>query len=229
LAHRRDVSEDSIKHAITALPDVQSCKVEFAKDGAISAIHVVTRSRRPAKQIVRDIETILQADFGISVDYRKISVAGLAELAEIKPATSPRPRLRSITFTTTEGKGKCQVVLAREGQEVTGEASGVTAGGGDLRVVASATFRAIERLVSPEVEFEVLDVVELRVANMDTLIVLANYVSGGDVKCLAGCVRFEDNEQRAAVYAALDACNRVVELLPSVERTEYEISPLDEA
>jgi hypothetical protein len=222
---RRDVSEETIRKAVISLPDVQSCKVEFDADGAISAIHVVSKSGRAAKQVVRDIESLLQADFGIGVDHRKISVARITETREAAAAKTARPKLASVTFSTAGGKGECKVILEREDLRVCGEAAGVAVGGGSLRLVANATFRAIEQLVGSEVEFELLDVVRLRIANREAVVVIANYVSDGDVVSLAGCVQFDDNEQRATVHAALDACNRVVEKLPPVEHTEYEINP----
>jgi hypothetical protein len=222
---QRDVSEGSIKQAVISLPDVQSCKVEFGKDRAISAIHVVSRSARPAKQLVRDIESLLQADFGIGVDHRKISIARISERAEPVIPKGPRPKLASITFSTIAGKGECKVVLERDDFSACGQADGVAVGGGSLRLVANATFRAVEQLVGPAAQFELLDVVRMRIANRETVIVIANYVLEGDVVSIAGCVQFDDNEQRATVHAALDACNRIVENLPPVERTEYEINP----
>jgi hypothetical protein len=225
---RRDVSEESIRRAVISLPDVQSCKVESESSGGISAVHVVSRSRRPAKQIVRDIESLLQAEFGIAVDHRKISIARVAEAFETVPRMGLRPTLVSITFQTEAGKGLCKVVLERADFKACGEASGVALGGGSLRLVANATFRAVELLVGENVEFELLDVVRLSVANRETVIVLANYVSDGEVKSLAGCVQFEDNEQRATVHAALDGCNRIVEKLPPAEHIEYEINPFTE-
>jgi hypothetical protein len=225
---RRDVSEENIRKAVVALPDVQSCKVECQTDGMISAVHVVSRSKRPAKQIVRDIESLLQAEFGIGVDHRKISIARVAEAFEAVLPRGPRPTLISITFQTEGGKGACKVVLERGDSKVCGESAGVAMAGGSLRLVANATFRAIEQVVGSEVEFELLDVVRLRIANRETIVVLANYVSEGEVRSLAGCVQFEDNEQRATVHAALDACNRIVESLPPAQHVEYEINPLQE-
>jgi hypothetical protein len=222
---QRDALEQNIRRAVISLPDVQSCKVEFDKDQGISAIHVVSLSKRPAKQLVRDIESLLQADFGIGVDHRKISIARIAEKAEGVLPKAPRPKLNSITFTTAGGKGECRVVLTRDDLEVCGECTGVAVGGGSLRLVAKATFGAVEKLVGKEVEFELLDVVRMRIANRETVVVLANYVCDGKVMNLAGCVQFEDNEQQATVHAALDACNRIVETLPGVEQTEYEINP----
>ena len=222
---QRDASEQNIKHALISLPDVQSCKVEFDQDHTISAIHVVSMSKRPPKQLVRDIESLLQADFGIGVDHRKISIARITEKPEAAIPRAPRPKLNSITFSTVGGKGECRVVLVRDDLEVCGECAGVAVGGGSLRLVANATFRAIEKLTGKEVGFELLDVVRMRISNRETVIVLANYISEGHVMSLAGCVQFEDNEQQATVHAALDACNRIVEMLPAVERTEYEINP----
>jgi len=222
---QRDAYEQNIRQALISLPDVQSCKVEVEKDHTISAIHVVSMSQRPAKQLVRDIESLLQADFGIGIDHRKISIARITGKPEISRPRVPRPRLSSITFSTEGGKGKCKVVLARDDFETCGECTGVAVGGGGLRLVANATFRAVEMLTGKKIEFELLDVVKLRIANRETVIVLANYVSEGHVMSLAGCVQFDDNEQEATVHAALDACNRIVEVLPAVEHTEYEINP----
>jgi putative lipoic acid-binding regulatory protein len=226
---KRDAQEQDIRQALISLPGVQSCKIEFDEDRTISAIHVVSTSTRPAKQLVRDIESLLQADFGIGVDHRKISIARITGKPEVPRPRAPRPRLNSITFSASGGKGECKVVLARDDFEACGECSGVVVGGGGLRLVAKATFRAVEMLTGKEIEFELLDVVRMRIANRETVIVLANYVSEGNVMSLAGCVQFDDSEQQATVHAALDACNRVVEVLPVVEHTEYEINPFSGA
>jgi hypothetical protein len=174
---------------------------------------------------VRDIESLLQADFGIGVDHRKISIARIAERADAALPKAPRPKLASITFSTAAGKGECKVILERDDLRACGEVTGVAVGGGSLRLVANATFRAVEQLIGMEVEFELLDVVRIRIADREAIVVLANYLAEGDVMSLAGCVQFDDNEQQATVHAALDACNRLVEKLPLVEHTEYEVNP----
>jgi hypothetical protein len=229
LAGERGVPEEAIRLALNALPDVQSSKVEFDKGGSISAVHVVSCSKRPAKQIVRDIESVVKAHFGIEIDHRKISVARLTEKGESKPTRLPRPRLISVSLTVRGGTGKCEVVLERNGFETAGEATGVTAGGGSLRLVANATFRAVERLVGQEVVFDLVDVIRLKAGQRETFVVLASYVSANDVRNLTGCVQHGENEQQAVVYAALDACNRIVEILPPPEQTEYEIGPFEES
>jgi hypothetical protein len=232
LTKERGVPQEGIRQAVGELPDVDSCQIEFDKAGAIIAIHVLSRTRRSPKLIVRDIESALRARFGVAIDHRKVSVAkapARAEaLADPEPARAVRPKLVSVSLSIGGGRGSCTVVLERGGLQVDGEATGVAMGPGTLRLIAGATFRALEKLVSEAIAFDLLDVVRLKAGDRDTLLVLANYVSNGDVRSLAGCVQYEGNEQEAVVHATLDACNRIVEMLPQTEQTEYEISPFED-
>jgi hypothetical protein len=228
LAQQEAVPEERIRQAIAALQDVGSCRVEMGADGGIAAVHIVSRTKRAAKQIVRDVESVLYANFGIRVDHRKVSVARLGAEVGAKVEKAARPRFVSMSISSRGGRGRCEVVLERDGLEVKGEATGTVTGPGRLRLVAKATFGAIEKLVDEDVTFDVLDVMSLRTAERGTVVVLASFVSQRDAKNLAGCVQFTDNEQQAAVLAALDACNRIVETFPQVEHTEYEVSPYEE-
>ncbi|MFH1312950.1 MAG: hypothetical protein ABIJ00_06945 [Candidatus Eisenbacteria bacterium] len=228
MAQRRDVPERQIKQAINALPDVGSCKIEFGEDGTIDAVHIVSRSKRAPKQIVRDVESVLLADFGVKIDHRKVSVAQLDPEQEQMLTKGTRPRFVSMKFAASAGRGRCEVVLERDDLEVTGEASGVAAGLGRLRLIARATFHAVEKLLEERVEFELLDVIKLSAGGREALIALATCVHERGVKDLAGCVQFDEDEQEAAALAALDACNRIVEITPQAERIEYEVTPFDE-
>jgi hypothetical protein len=60
--------------AIRGLRDVEGASVQ-AEGDEISEIHVLTRSNRPAKQIVRDVQTALLTCCNRSIDYRVVSVA----------------------------------------------------------------------------------------------------------------------------------------------------------
>ncbi|MBI1796905.1 MAG: hypothetical protein HY076_08695 [Candidatus Eisenbacteria bacterium] len=60
--------------AIRALRDVDGATIQLEGD-EIREIHVLTHSKRPAKQIVRDVQTVLMTLFNRSFDYRVVSVA----------------------------------------------------------------------------------------------------------------------------------------------------------
>jgi hypothetical protein len=225
LAIQRDIPEEKIKRAIASLPDVQSCNVEFNPDGSISAIHIVSSTKRSPKQIVRDVESVMLADFGIKVDHRKVSIARVEEKEERRGEKPQRPKLVAMKLATSGGRGSAEVTLERGGLTVTGEASGVVEGGGNLRLVVNAAFRALEKMVGPDASLELLDVVRIRSGERKAVVVLANFISATDVRRLAGCVQFDRDEQKAAALAALDASNRIIEILSQPEQTEYEVTP----
>jgi hypothetical protein len=227
LNQQRGVQDDRLREAILSLPDVRSCSVELTPEGGISAIHIVSSSKRPPKQIVRDVESVLHANFGISVDHRKVSVARVREPEGPVRETAPRARLASMTVSTTGGRGRVEVVLERNEVTVSGEAEGVALGGGSLRLIVEAAYNAVEKLVACSIGFEVHDVVRVRCGEREVLVVLASLAREREVISLAGCVAVKDDVQRAAALAALDSCNRLLETLPQIEHIEYEINPAD--
>ncbi|HET9328591.1 MAG TPA: hypothetical protein VFQ05_17625 [Candidatus Eisenbacteria bacterium] len=62
---------------IKTLKDVESASIQGEGD-VIHEIHVLTRSNRPPKQIVRDVQAVLHNRFKRSIDYRVVSVAYLS-------------------------------------------------------------------------------------------------------------------------------------------------------
>src|SRR5262245_24462307 len=76
--------------AIRALRDVESASVQLAGD-EICEIHVLTRSSRPPKHIVRDVQTVLLAGLNRRIDHRVVSVAYLSNTHAAPPATNSAP------------------------------------------------------------------------------------------------------------------------------------------
>ena len=60
--------------AIRRLRDVDGVSVH-AEGEEILEIHVVSRSSRAPKQIVRDVQAVLRTDLGVAIDHRVVSVA----------------------------------------------------------------------------------------------------------------------------------------------------------
>jgi hypothetical protein len=75
--------------AIRRLRDVDGVSVR-AEGGELVEIHVVSRSDRPAKHIVRDVQAVLRTDLGLAIDHRVVSVALARDPAPGEPrAASP--------------------------------------------------------------------------------------------------------------------------------------------
>lgn len=71
--------------ALMSLRDVESAVIHAQGDD-IREIHIVTSSNRPAKQIVRDVETLLAARFHRVINHKVVSVAFTGH-----PASAPAP------------------------------------------------------------------------------------------------------------------------------------------
>jgi hypothetical protein len=69
--------------AVTELRGVEAVRI-LADGEVIREIHVLSTSNRPAKQIVRDVQSVLLTRFGREIDYRVVSVA------YCEPASTPR-------------------------------------------------------------------------------------------------------------------------------------------
>lgn len=83
---------EKAEEAIRGLRDVESASIQSEGD-TIKEIHILSRSNRPAKQIVRDVQTVLQARFNRSIDYRVVSVAYLTQGSS--PPQEPPPAAKS--------------------------------------------------------------------------------------------------------------------------------------
>jgi hypothetical protein len=64
---------------ISQIKSVLQCKIDLTPDGEIAGVHVVARSDREPRHIVRDVEGLLKARLGISVFYKKIGVVQVVE------------------------------------------------------------------------------------------------------------------------------------------------------
>jgi len=60
--------------AIRALREIEDVRIKHDGEN-ISEIHVVTTSHRPAKNIVRDVQSVLEAKWKHTIDHRVVSVA----------------------------------------------------------------------------------------------------------------------------------------------------------
>ena len=73
--------------AIRRLRDVDGVSVH-AKGEELVEVHVVSRSARAPKQIVRDVQAVLRTELGLAIDHRIVSVALTRAVA---PAEVPEP------------------------------------------------------------------------------------------------------------------------------------------
>ena len=139
-----------VEREICRLPDVSIVRLVAEPDGRISEVHVVAHQGKHPKQIVRDVQSIALASFGLEIDRRVISVVQLG-------GSHPRRgiRTRAAAVDRRDHRGGERAALVGPGHARTRRGRGrrlrrrfdrhdrapPARGPGDRRLVASARAR----------------------------------------------------------------------------------------
>jgi hypothetical protein len=196
--------------AIEEIDGVVSARVEGKREGKVEEVHVVARSDRKAKEIVRDVETLLKARFDLAIDHRKISVARVGEVPELatEAGAAPRVSFKGVSLHLSRDGGEAEVELMRSGQRWIGRASSRGPESAWPRLVAEAALDAVAQMLPADSYLELSDLVPTVVAERETVLVSVNFRRHSQSLQLVGCARVEGDMQRSVVYAALHALNR---------------------
>jgi hypothetical protein len=238
--------------AIRALRDVEGVSLQV-EGGEIREVHVLTRSKRPPKQIVRDVQTVLLTRFNRSIDYRVVSVAFTKGEPQAAPvvdapapaATAPAParaarsapepeferaegeriRFGSVNLFVSGARTQAQVELRWKGLARMGGASGWSTRDGAHRLVAQATIAAVQEFLDGEVAFGLPEIEFVRMGRRRMALVALSLLAHRQEKVLVGSCAVEQDVQQAVVLATLAALNRILGGLPTRVPTEYVLRP----
>src|SRR5436190_23652714 len=84
-AERPAIDVAKIEELLSQVRGVLAVRVVLDAQGQIDELHVVGSPGRSAKQMVRDVESIVYVQGGVRIDHRKISLVQIAE-SIIQPA-----------------------------------------------------------------------------------------------------------------------------------------------
>src|SRR5689334_1647491 len=86
--------------ALRHLPGVRAVSVVTGADARPTEVHVLADRNKPAKQVVRDIQSLAMARYDLDIDHRIVSVVQiddeLGRRAEEPDAAAGRPPLASV-------------------------------------------------------------------------------------------------------------------------------------
>jgi hypothetical protein len=218
VSERRTVSVKDIESLLVCLPGIQKARVVVNDWGAIEEIHILTGLGRNPKQIVRDVQSALKAQWDITVDRRKVSVAQVQ--AGLPEATS-RLRYSGLEVKTDARTGKSEIIvtLDRAGEGSTpsyvGKAIADSTEIATLLGVARATCLAGNLTLEPPNAFFVDDVTITTVGQYQAVAVLIDLLTPRrNQEQMVGCALAKRDIREACVRATLDAMNRRIEVLP---------------
>lgn len=204
-----------LESSLRQVQGVYACRVVLDPPDEIAEVHVVGSSSRKPKQIVRDIESLLFAKFGLRVNYRKISLAQMQEDKAFSLLGS-RPRL---LLAECEGDGAgstCKVQLADNGNVFDGVARDTKGNGQTGRTACLATLNALNQMVGASGEFQLEALERIPMAGREVVIALVTFGFAAGEERLIGTSFYRGDIVEAAVRATLDSVNRRLALIRSL-------------
>jgi hypothetical protein len=202
---------EALERDLLRVPGVEAARIVAGSTGRVAEVHVVSAGDRAPKQIVRDVQSVALAGFGIEIDYRTVSVVHLEEgrvspNATPAPVVTPRTRLIGVVTNLDGARGSATVRLSSWGEERSGQSRG--AARSMYRLVAEAALEALDDEKTLAVaEIESVDV--LAVGAKTVAVVLLRLTGEGDPKTLVGSALVRSEPNQAVARAVLAGLNRL--------------------
>ena len=195
-----------VEREICRLPDVSIVRIVAEPDGRVSEVHVVAHQGKHPKQIVRDVQSIALASFGLELDRRVISVVQLGgSILDESSTPDPRPSIVAITAEASGMRSLVRVTLAVGEEEAVGFAEGSIATTARHRLVALATVDSLRQLEPAAVDHAEV----IRIGAHDVAVVTVVYVIPPAEQLVSGSAIVRPQQEADAVSrAVLDATNR---------------------
>ncbi len=203
-----------VEQMICQLESVISARViaDEVRGSNIDEIHILATLDRPAKEIVRDVESILVTQKGIRIDHKKISVARIRR--ETGPTPDVRIEFRGISVSANGLTCDVTVELMRDGEPVSATISGTASKRAQLRMIASATLGAINNLLPLDHSIALEDIAITEVGEEEVVVTISALLNmRGEERRLVGCSLVGNDLHRSVVYAALDSANRSLPMI----------------
>ncbi len=214
--------EDALRH----IQGVRAASVVTGPDAVPTEVHVLASPGKPAKQVVRDVQSLAMAQYDIDIDHRIVSVVQMGDeepgvpglrlngstsaaesAGDAAEPTVVRPSISAITVRSGQGEIEATVSLAAGELTFEGTSRGPTGHTHRARLVAIATLDAVHELLGHPCEVEsatVISTVDREIA----VTVLTMTVPRTGEQVLTGAAVVRGDEAEAVARSVLAALNR---------------------
>jgi len=192
-----------LEEILARLPSVQAVRVA-GDAGRVREVHVLAVPEKTPKQVVRDVQTLAMARFGIEIDRRVISVVQIGpDLA----GGEDRPAIIGVHEIPEGARSTMAVTLGWHGEEDAGTATGPAAPSARLRLVGEAALRAVEQIIVDDaLALDAVGAPSVGMRKVMVVVVVSTGPRGEEVSVGSALSHGDDGE--ATVRAVLDAVNR---------------------
>lgn len=195
-----------LQEKLSNLDGVEAVRV-VGSGSKIEEIHVLANKIKPAKQVVRDVQSLGAALFAADIDRRVVSVVQFQDGAR---QGGDRPAIVDIAETTDGSRCTVRVTLQWRDESLVGETGGAAATATRNRLVAEAALSALAQPLNADASFAVASVDVPVLGSRQVAVAQIVLVTSQTERLMVGSSLVDDDEPRAVVRAALDAVNRVV-------------------
>lgn len=216
-----------LEDALRRIPGIRAASVVTGPDAAPTEVHIVATAGKQPKQVVRDVQSLAMAQYGVEIDHRIVSVvafddgegggsaAGADDTVVLPDAGAageartslPRPAIAAITVRTTGAEAEAAVALRAGESTYEGTARGPSGTAGRPRLVARAAFEACAELLGLPGDVEQATVVAVGGRSVAVSVVLLAAPRTGE-QLLTGSALVRGDEADAVARSVLDALNR---------------------
>ncbi|OAA30891.1 hypothetical protein AT15_09415 [Kosmotoga arenicorallina S304] len=206
----------TLEQIVNKLPGVKGAKILADDGGELKEIHILADIKKPAKQLVRDIETAIYAASGVKIDRKIVSVAQISDdepdsttsetYEEALADETARFNLLTMETKSTNKRLTVSVSIDDDGKQLSG--SSVVDINDDEKYMAAveATVAAIrEAIPSFRVEF----IERLKYGLNDVILVVCSAIISGERRKEAGARLFKKDSLNDIVLVILETLNKM--------------------
>ncbi|GAA4346114.1 hypothetical protein [Angustibacter luteus] len=204
-----------LEDVLRTVPGIQAVSVVTTPDGAPIEVHVLADQGKPAKQVVRDVQSIAMTAFDLDLDRKIVSVVQVGEapsatplqLVPEPPEPTVRPVVQRVSVSTEPGSSAAAVTVRIGDDEFSGEVTGAPTTAARSRMVAEATVQAVGELLGAGCEVESAQLLRAGAHDVAVVVVALQVPRVGE-QLLTGSALVRTYPDDAVVRAVLDALNR---------------------
>ena len=197
-----------IEEFLNKIISVLNNRVVLNDKGEMVEVHILSNSQRSAKQIIRDVQTVLTTKFNLKIDHKIISIAQVYEKDE--DYNLHRLSIEEVEYSTSQRTAKARVALGYNGNTYVGDCEGVQSSMQSNKLVARATLKAVESFLNNKMNLLLEEIKTIRIADKNVVVSCVNLIDRHSEKCLIGNCVVDNDVNLAITKSVLDALNRVL-------------------
>ena len=209
-----------LEEALRQIPGVKAASVVTGPDAVPTEVHVLASPGKPAKQVVRDVQSLSMARYDLDIDHRIVSVVQIGDeeaplahgvAAEDETAggdsAHTRPAISAIMVRSGSDATEAAVTLRSGDLVFEGRAEGPAGSSHRARLVAEATLAAVSELLGRPCEVESAAIINAAERQVALCVLTISGPRDGEL-VLTGSALVKGDDADAVTKAVLAALNR---------------------